>query len=148
MVFRFSLEALRRLRLAYEKREHLRLAVLNAEYARLQGRYEDLEAQRGLIFEQLEERLEEGMTAGEFQISAALMQPTAQQRNHVRRQMLELEPQVRKQTAAYLDSQRKRKILDSLRERQLRAFELDENRWEQQRMDDLFLLRRFRQFHG
>jgi|YelNatPaOPRAMG01_1025707.scaffolds.fasta_scaffold35929_2 flagellar export protein FliJ len=148
MTFRFSLQALLRFQQTYEKRERLRLAVLNAEYARLQGRYQESDEQRSLIFGQLEERLREGTAAGEFQFGAVLVQHAAQQRSRIRRQMMELEPQLRIQTAAYLDSQRKRKILDSLRERQLRAFELDENRREQQRIDDLFSIRRLHQSRG
>lgn len=148
MPFQFSLRALLRLRQTYEKRERMRLTVLNVAYGRLLQEYRESAEQRMLVFEQLEQQLQGGISGSELQIPSASLQQSNDTRRKLIGQIKDLELQVRKQTETYLESQRKRKILDSLRERELRAFELDANRREQQRIDDLFVRRRHSHTHG
>ena len=148
MAFQFSLRALLRLRQTYEKRERMRLTVLNVAYGRLQQEYQESGEQRMLVFEQLEQQLQKGISGSELRAASTSLQHSNDRRRQLTGQMKDLELQVRKQTETYLESQTKRKILDSLRERELRAFELDENRREQQRIDDLFVQRQRFQTHG
>ncbi len=148
MPFHFSLRALLRLRQTYEKRERMHLKVLNVAYSRLQQEYQASGEQRMLVFEQLAKQLQEGISGSELQIASTSLQHSANRQHQLTGQMNDLEPQIRKQTDTYLESQRRRKILDSLRQRELRAFELDENRREQQLIDDLFVQRRHSQQHG
>jgi len=142
MPFQFSLRALHRLRQTYEKRERMRLTMLNAAFGRLQQNYQETGRQRMADLTQLEGNLQTGMAGNELKVTATSLQHSAARLNQLKNQIKELEFQVRRQTEIYLETQKKRKILDSLRERELRTFELDENRREQQRIDDLFVQRR------
>lgn len=142
MAFQFSLRALLRLRLTYEKREHMRLALLNAALGQLRNEYEETGQQKKLGFGQLESRLQAGMTGAELHLETASLQKSANRLRELISQMRTMELQVRKQTDAFLESQKKRKILDSLREREWRVYEQIEVRREQQRIDDLFNERR------
>lgn len=148
MPFQFSLRALLRLRQTYEKREHMRLTALNVAYGRLQQEYQESGERRMLGFEQLTKQLQEGISGSELRVATTSLQHSTSRRRQLTGKMKDLELQVRKQTESYLESQRKRKILDSLRQRELWAFVLEENRREQQRIDDLFVQRRRFQTHG
>lgn len=142
MAFQFSLRALLRLRQSYEQRERMRLSLLNAAYARLQQEYEETAQLRARRFEELKHHLRIGMAGSEFRTTMNSLQQSAARQLRLKGQMKTLEIQARKQAEIFLESQKKRKILESLRERELRAYELDENRREQQRIDDLFVQRR------
>ncbi len=142
MPFQFSLRALLRLRHSYEQRERMRLSLLNVAYGRLQQEYEETDQQRKLMLNQLGNRLLDGIPGSELRAAAALLQQSADRQQQMREQMKALKVEVRKQTGIFLESQKKRKILESLRERELQAYERDENRREQQRIDDLFVQRR------
>lgn len=142
MPFQFSLQALLRLRQIYEQREQMRLTQLNAAHSRLRQEYEETGRLRREEFGRLGKRLRTGITGSEFRATTALLQQSANSQLLLKKEMKKLELQVRKETKIFLESQKKRKILESLRERELRAYELDENRHEQQRIDDLFVQRR------
>lgn len=142
MPFQFSLRALLRLRQIYERRERMRLSLLNAARGRLQQEYDEAGRKRKLGVEQLESRLRSGILGSELQPAAALVQQSADRRRQIQEQMKVLEFHVQKQTEIFLESQKKRKVLESLRERELQVYKLDENRREQQRIDDLFVQRR------
>lgn len=142
MPFQFSLRALLRLRQSYEQRERLRLSLLNAAFNRLQQEYEETAHQRKSGLEELNNRLRVGMMGSELRTATDSLEQSANRQLQLKEQMKALEIQVRKQTEIYLESQRKRKILESLRERERQAYELEENRREQQRIDDLFVQRR------
>lgn len=148
MSFRFSLRALLRLRQIYERRERMQLTVLNVAYGRLQHEYQECSERWMIGFEQLEKHLQGGTSGSEFQIAAVALQYSTTRHRQLKDQMNDLSLQVQRQTKIYIESQRKRKILESLRERELQAFELDENRREQQRIDDLFVQRRRFQSQG
>lgn len=142
MPFQFSLRALLRLRKSYEQRERLRLILLNAAYGRLHQEHEKAGQQRRIGLEELANRLQDGILGHELQATAAALEQLADRQRQLEQQMKALEFQARKQTEIFLESQRERKILESLRERELRAFELEENRRAQQRIDDMFVRRR------
>jgi flagellar FliJ protein len=142
MPFQFSLRALLRLRQSYEQRERMRLSLLNAAYGRLRQEYEETVLHRRLGIEDLGNRLRDGMAGSELRLATDLLQRSADRQLQLKEQMKALEIQVRKQTETFLESQRKRKILESLRERELHAYELNQNRREQQRIDNLFVQRR------
>lgn len=142
MPFQFSLRALLRLRQSYEQRERLRLTLLNAAYNRAEQGYKEARQQRSLGSQQLGKQLQDGIRGSELRAAAASLQQSADRQSQLREQMKALEVQAQKQTEMFLESQKKRKIIESLRERELQAFELDENRRSQQRIDDLYVQRR------
>ncbi|HEX5481326.1 MAG TPA: flagellar FliJ family protein [Terriglobia bacterium] len=142
MAFQFSLRALLRLRRTYEQRERMRLTVLNAAHHRMRHEYEDLGEQRKTRFERLEEKLQKGMPGSDFHMENALVAVAVKQQRQLAAQMTALESQIQFQASAFREAQKKRKTLDSLRERELRAYQQVEDRREQQRLDDLFARRR------
>ncbi len=141
MPYQFSLRALLRIRRIYEQRERMRLTLLNAARARLRNEYDETGRQRAQGFEELEEKLEKGIEGTEFQFEEASLRLMANRQRELAALIEAIELQVRKQAEAFRESQMKRKILDSLNERERLAYEQIEGRREQQRIDDLFTRR-------
>ncbi|MGH9398289.1 MAG: flagellar export protein FliJ [Terriglobia bacterium] len=148
MAYQFSLRALLRIRRIYEQRERMRLTLLNASRARLRNEYDEAGRQRVQGFEELEQRLEEGMSGAEFQFEEASLQRAANRQRELSALIEALELQVRKQVEVFRESQMKRKILDSLSERERLAYQQVEDRREQQRIDDLFTRRHVSRLNG
>ena len=148
MAFQFSLRSLLRLRRTYEQRERLRLALLNSSRARLRHDLEEAASQRVQEFEGFMTRLQAGLTGAEFHLDEASLQQSAKKQHELSALLAALELQVKKQVEAFRESQMKRKTLDSLRERELHAFQMIENRREQQLIDDLFARRQASHLDG
>jgi flagellar export protein FliJ len=142
--FEFSLRGLLRLRRVQERRERMRLALLNSSRARARNEFEEAQQQGLLAFEELNRKLQAGIPGAEFRLEHASLQPLAKRRRELEALAEALELQMRKQIEVFGESQKKRKVLESLRDRQRKAFEQIENRREQQRIDDLFARRRMK----
>lgn len=119
----------------------MRLSLLNKAYSHLQHDYQKVGRLRKLSFEQLSSRLRVGIAGSELHATTESLQQSIDRQAQLKVQMEALEIQVRKQTEIYLESQKQCKILERLRERELRAYKMDESRREQQRIDDLFVQR-------
>ncbi|MGH9407617.1 MAG: flagellar export protein FliJ [Terriglobia bacterium] len=143
MAFEFSLRGLLRLRKIYEQRERMRLVLLNASRARARDQHDEIRQRRLLDFQSLEERLQEGMPGSELGLESAFLERAAAHQREIAAFVEALDLQVRQQVDVYWESQKKRKILDSLRERERTAYQVVQDRREQQRIDDLFALRQF-----
>jgi flagellar export protein FliJ len=141
MPFQFSLRALLRLRHVEERRERLRLTLLNTSRGRLRNEYDETGRQALAEFERLQLRLKDGMPGAEYRLEDASLQASGKRRREIAALLEALELQIRKQITIFSESQKKRKTLESLRERQYLAFRQIENRHEQQRIDDLFARR-------
>lgn len=141
MPFHFSLRALLRVRQVEERRERLRLTLLNASRARLRNDYDEIGRHRLEEFKEFERRLGKGVSGAELRFDQASLQISAKRRRELAALMEALELQRQKQIATFAESQKKRKALDLLREREWRAFQQIEDRREQQRTDDLFARR-------
>lgn len=141
MPYQFSLRALLRIRRIYEQRERMRLTLLNAARGRLRNERDESGRQRAHDFEAMEHRLEEGMPGAEFQFEEASLQLAAMRQRELAALIEAMDLQVSKQVEVFRESQMKRKILDSLSERERLAYQQVEDRREQQRIDDLFTRR-------
>lgn len=141
MPFEFPLRGLLRLRKIYEQRERMRLTLLNGSRVRLRQECDDVSRKRALEFEALEHKLQAGMAGVDFRLEEASLQLQATQQRELAALIEAMEIQVRKQVEMFSESQKKRKSLDSLRDRQLKVFQQVEGRREQQRIDDLFARR-------
>ncbi|MGH9446753.1 MAG: hypothetical protein ACRD3O_13620 [Terriglobia bacterium] len=144
MPFEFSLRSLLRLRRVYEQRERLRLALLNSSRTRAHNEFEEAGRQAMLGFEELDRKLQVGLSGGEFHLEETILQLVGKQRRDLEALIGALDLQMRKQVEVFWESQKKRKVLESLRDSQRKAFEQIENRREQQRLDDLFARRRIK----
>jgi flagellar export protein FliJ len=145
MAFQFTLQALLRFRNVQERRERMRLATLNATRGRLRNELEEAWRQGVAEFEQHERRLETGMPAAELRLERFSLQLTKEHQHTLSALLDALELQVRNQIEAYSEAQKRRKTLESIRDRQWQVHQLTENRREQQRIDDLFAQRLARQ---
>lgn len=141
MPFDFQLRGLLRLRKVHEQRERMRLILLNASRSRLRAELDEAARRRVAAFEALERKLESGMEAGELAMEEALLQGSLLRRNEIAKLIEALDLQVARQVEAYWESQKKRKVIESVREREWHEYRLIEDRREQQRVDDLFARR-------
>lgn len=148
MPFQFSLRALLRLRKVQELREEMRLNLLHSSRGRLRAEHDEATRQKETEFETLERQLETGMSGAAFQLEEAFLQGVSSRSRELAAHLEALDLQVRKQVEVFWESQKKRKILDSLEEREWRVHQLIEDRREQQRVDDLFAQRQATRLDG
>ncbi|MGO9271843.1 MAG: flagellar export protein FliJ [Terriglobia bacterium] len=141
MAFRFPLQALLKLRLGYEERERLRLAAVISRLHRLRSQYESWQKQKQMAEVKLSEQMRAGMVAVEFHFAQASLEAEDRRLKLVLAEIAKVEQLRQAQQAAYVEAQKKRKILERLRERQAEAYRLVEDRREQQRQDELFAIR-------
>lgn len=145
MAFQFTLEAVRRFRQSVEDRERLRLESL---LARRTGLLHELELSRQASL-QLQQHLQRGLIANptpaaEIHFSVAWLDAVASREKWLQRQLQELQAAVAEQMSRFQQEQRKREVLDSLRESQLREYRILQQRREQAQLDELHLLGRER----
>jgi flagellar protein FliJ len=142
MAFRFSLEAVLRLRRSYEQRERLRLLALSSAIARLRTALEETKIEEQRVVQRQQESLAAGTSGAELHLLQISLGQQAERRRIIQEQIVRVEQQVEAQQLAYREAQKNRKILENLRDRQLSIYELEQNRREQQALDDLFNMRR------
>ena len=141
MAFHFTLKGLLRLRLSLERAELQKLQALAAAVAAARAEIESLEKEmeaRRLAFAAV---LAGGLTAAEWHFEIAREASLLALRAELLKKLADLEEKRKQQQARYMQALRQREILSNLRERQLDAYELEESRREQQRVDELFLIR-------
>lgn len=141
MAFRFTLEAVLRVRKSYERVERLRLLQIAAAMVQVQNEIaaavRDSEAAR----RNLRERLASGSSGVEIQFEAACETVRASHRRALELRLAGLRKKHEAQRMAYRIARQKREILENLRERQLREFLREEARRDQRALDELYLLR-------
>jgi flagellar export protein FliJ len=141
MAFRYSLQSLLRLRLSLERQEEQRLFAIAALVARLRAEIEqlkqdDVEVRRSQLGE-----MGEVSSGASLQFAAACGAAREKARTKLEFQLEGAERKRHAQLRAYQSVRQKREILESLRERQEEAFELENMRREQQAVDESFLIR-------
>lgn len=141
MPFEFQLRGLLRLRKVHEQRERMRLMLLNVSRSRLRSELDDAASRRAREFDALELRLEAGMLAGDLHLDQASLEAATLRHQELGRLIEALDLQVSKQVEVFWMSQKKRKVIESVRERQWQAYHLIEERRAQQQLDDLFAQR-------
>ncbi len=145
MAFQFTLEAVRRFRQSVEDRERLRLESL---LVRRTGLLLELERSRQARL-QLQQHLQRGLIgnptpAAEIHFGVARLDAIASRQKRLQRQLQELQAAVAEQNSRFQQERRKREVLDSLRESQLREYRIRQQRREQAQLDELHLLGRER----
>ena len=137
MPFHFTLQPLFRLRQSLEDRERLRLARLLAFLGKVNQQCRHLDADRNQILNELGNRLQSGMLAGELHFERARAEAVQRNKRVLLVQKAQLEKEKNVQEVALTDAQRRRKIVENLRARQLELYGQTQRRVEQQRTDDL-----------
>lgn len=142
MPFRFPLQALLHFRQSLEHQQELRLRAANQQVAHVRHALEQLDGRIRQTQIQSSQYLASGTTGAEL----SFLQ-TAEGALHAQRQELEGELLRRRhlrdqQERIFLQARRERETFESLRNQQFRAYQLDQARREQRRLDDLFLMRK------
>ena len=142
MAFRFSLQAMLRLRRSYEQRERLRLFTLASAITRLRTHLEEITSEQQRLFQNQEESLAAGTSGAELHLLRLAMAQQVEKQKALQEQIRRVEQQLEIQKLAYREAQKNRKILENLRDRQLEVYKQEQDRREQQTLDDLFNMRR------
>lgn len=142
MAFRFPLQALLHFRQAMEHQQELRLRAANQQVARVRHGLEQLDDRIRQTRTLSSQCLAKGTNGAELSFFG-----TTEAVLHTRRQELENElvrcQQLRdQQERIFRQARRERETFENLRSEQLRAYQRDQARREQRRLDDLFLMRK------
>jgi len=142
MAFRFSLQAVLRCRESFEHRERQRLQMITREVVRAQQQRDEAKLDRTNALDQLQKKLQQGMTAMEMQFELACDRSRIRRIAALNNQFTKLGNLRRRQLEVFRKAQQQRQVLENLRDRQLAAYQLVQTRREQQQMDDRFLITR------
>jgi flagellar export protein FliJ len=142
MAFRFPLEILLRVRLGLERQHELRLVEANHRVALLRQQIEDAHNEVDNISARRRPQLESGLSAAELQFDALCRSVLTERRHVLEKQLVDAEALRHVRSEDFLLARRQRKVIDTLRRDQLQEYQLQEDRQDQRRLDDLFLLRR------
>ena len=146
MAFHFTLAVVLRYRKSLEEREELLLQELLASRG---GLLRQLQQNRD-AFSRLQEAMQHGLQqeptpAVEVQFSLARLGSIQRRQESLQLQLSELEVRIAEQTERYRRQRRNREVLESLRDRQLDDYRIEQKRREQASLDELYLLRRSRE---
>ncbi|MGB8885538.1 MAG: hypothetical protein WCC87_02395 [Candidatus Korobacteraceae bacterium] len=145
MAFRFTLEAVLRYRRSLEDREQMRLQPLLARRAALQQERQRAREARLRLQTALHQGLERApVPAIEIQFSGVCLRGLEGGEALLQSQLQQLQSEITQQTARYQQERRKREVLESLRDGQLRDYRLRQQRREQALRDEMYLLGRTR----
>jgi len=142
MAFRFSLQAVLRLRRSYERRERLRLEIITRRRLHTQQQIDELKSEILEANDRLARTLQAGMPAVELHLEVAQANARAKRQEVLAEQLAKLTQEHRAQQVAYQHAQQQRQIIENLRARLFAIYQQVQARREQQQLDDLFLIRR------
>ncbi len=142
MAFRFPLEAVLRVRQGLERQQELRLQEANQLVALLRQQIEKVHSEAENIVAQRWPQFKSGVSAAELQFDGLCHLALSERRRNLEKQLHEAEALRQTRSQDFLQARRQREVIDTLRQHQLKEYEIQESRLDQRRMDDLFLLRR------
>lgn len=148
MAFRFSLEAVLRLRRSLERQQELRLLAANQQVARGQQGMEQIDGRRRALQAEQTRDLGAGVTAAELRFGLQCEAELLRQRRELEPQLARLQQWRDQQREIFQQARRARQTLEKIREQQWQQYRQDASRREQRSLDDLFLLRREYRRHG
>lgn len=148
MAFHFALDPLLRLRRSVERQRKLGLqnAALQVAHAHADiVRLDDLLSSSitGDAFS-----LKGGRRAAELHFAVEVREQLKHLRVRVQQEIVRLESLRAQAASSYQQAFREREALESLRARQYRAYQVEHDRLEQQRIDAAYLLQRWHQRNG
>jgi flagellar export protein FliJ len=142
MAFHFSLNGVLRLRESLEKAELQQLRAIAAAVASsradLDSLDKNIETARRWTLDATATR---GLTGAELHFEVLRESVLQTVRSSLAEKLAALERKRDEQQQRYLQARRQREILSNLYQRQLAAYRLEQSRREQQRIDELFLIR-------
>lgn len=142
MPFHFALQAVLHFRQSIEHQQELRLRAAQQQVMRVQHLIEQMDARRQELYNTQSKQLGEGVTAAELRFELRCDAELLRHRAELAAQLVRLQHLREEQRKVFQLARRGRETLESVRDRQLELYEQKAARREQQRQDDLFLLRR------
>lgn len=142
MPFRFTLEPVLTVRAGFERLERNRLLLISAALARVRESLEFLAKDYAAAHAAMLAKLAAGVPSGELELDRLLQQAIRDRRRSLQAREAEFLAKQKSQQRLYLAAKTRREILDELRSRRRAQYRAAELRREQQRLDELFLLRR------
>lgn len=140
MAFRFPLQALRRVRAIYERRERQRLELLTHHLVHAQMQLATLRQGRLEEAGALAKSLEKGMTGAELQFQVVCSVARRRRINAAAQVVESVSQQHQRQLIEYRQARQKLEVMERLYERQLLAYRKTQARRDQQQATDLFLI--------
>lgn len=142
MGFHFAFEALLRLRQSLEHQQELRLRAANQQVAKVGRAIDQLDEEAKRLRAESSEHLTSGSTSAEIRYTLNSMDALRARRQELE-QMAQRVSSIRdQQEALFRQARQERETLEILRKQQLQRYERNQVRRQQQRLDELFLLRR------
>jgi flagellar export protein FliJ len=145
MAFHFTLETILRYRRSVEDHEQLRLKAILLRRAAVLQQQEQLRKARSELQTNVQHVLSQhGLSAAELQFCLVRSREMELSEERLNGPLRELQSEIVAQTARYQAERQRREVLESLRNVQLRNYEMVRTRREQSMLDELHLLRRHR----
>jgi flagellar export protein FliJ len=148
MAFRFSLEAVLRLRQGMEHQQELRLRAAHQQVARVRHGIERIDHALGEAEQRSSSTLASGTTSAELLFALQSEAALLEHREKLGAELTRLTKLRDQQAEIFRQARRERDTIESLRDQQFREYKRGALRREQRRVDDLFLLRRDYQQRG
>ena len=148
MGFQFSLQGLLRVRESFERKEEQKLAAAIGELKRLKMMLASVREQLTATDDRLSRILAGGTTGAHLHLlcfERMLLEYREQALTEHVSTALKL---VQEQRTCLQEARQKRKVVEDLRQKELTLFLLAEGRRDQQKLDDTFLQKRFREDTG
>jgi flagellar export protein FliJ len=142
MPFHFPLQAIFHLRQSLEHQQELRLRAANQQVARARYLVEQVDLRIREVGLGQSQALVAGTTAAELRFDLLRQTAFGQQRIAIEGEIARLEKFRNEQQRIFYEARRQRETLESLRNLQLREYQKNARRREQNQIDDVFLMRR------
>ena len=142
MAFVFTLKALLLVREIYEAAELQTLQVITAQTNAARTEIEAFDASTAELRRGVFHDSEFGLTGAELHFHVQAESARESHRKELSKKLQRLETSREAQQIRFLDARQQREVLSTLRDQQLAAYELEQSRRAQQRLDELFLMRR------
>ena len=143
MPFRFALAPLLRLRQSIERQRTLQLQEANLQVSRARETLAQLDHCMAAAVQSDLTRLAAGCTAAELQFALVLRENRQRFRQELQADVRRLELLRQQAANEYHQAYREREVLETLRARQLRAYQQEQLRRQQQELDATYLLQRW-----
>ncbi|MBZ5503619.1 MAG: flagellar export protein FliJ [Acidobacteriia bacterium] len=142
MAFRFSLQAVLRLRASHERIERLRLLAVAAMIVRVRNELAALDRESEAARRRMHALLAGGLSGAELHFEFAGERLRGDHRRELEGRLEQLGKTQEVQRRAYHAARQKREILENLRQRKWEEYRRQQARREQQALDELFLIHR------
>jgi flagellar export protein FliJ len=142
MPFHFALQAVLHYRQSVEHQQELRLSAVQHQMMRIQHLIEQMDARRQEAYSAQSRQLDAGVTAAELRFELRCDADLLRHRAELAAQLGRLQHLREEQRKLFQQARRGRGTLESVRDRLLELYEQKAARREQQRQDEMFLLRR------